>query len=256
MPDKRLNGRDVGTKGALYEASAGMLCSHSCRAVLNSLRLDANGSIDHRDSSGHLRSRGRGSEGHDKRVWRTTLGSRQVKELPLNGRSYDELITLNPGILNYTSERSGGVGVSNSSIGNMFAVSGHHPQENNFLLNGIEFTSASEINLQPGGSSGEPLGVDAIREFNVVADTSGAEYGKRPGAGGDRFCPPEKHGADEKLKLQLRAEFFNIFNSVNFNTPNAIVLTSATSGSSPTAGVITSTSTTSRQIQFGLNLIW
>jgi len=110
------------------------------------------------------------------------VGERQVKDLPLNGRSYDELVTLNPGIVNYTAERAGGVGVSNSSIGNMFAVSGHRPQENIFLLNGIEFTSASEINLQPGGASGELLGVDAIREFNVVADTYGAEYGKRPGA--------------------------------------------------------------------------
>jgi hypothetical protein len=110
------------------------------------------------------------------------VGETQVKELPLNGRSYDELVTLNPGIVNYTAERSGGVGVSNSSIGNMFAVSGHRPQENVFLLNGIEYTSASEINLQPGGASGELLGVDAIREFNVVTDTYGAEYGKRPGA--------------------------------------------------------------------------
>lgn len=110
------------------------------------------------------------------------VGERQVKDLPLNGRSYDELITLNPGIVNYTAERTGGVGVSNSAIGNMFAVSGHRPQENLFLLNGIEYTSASEINLQPGGASGELLGVDAIREFNVVTDTYGAEYGKRPGA--------------------------------------------------------------------------
>ena len=60
----------------------------------------------------------------------------------------------------------------------------------------------------------------------------------------------------EKLKLQFRAEFFNAFNHVNFNTPNPIVFTSAKSGVSPTAGVITSTTTTSRQIQFGLKLLW
>jgi len=110
------------------------------------------------------------------------VGERQVKDLPLNGRSYDELVTLNPGIVNYTTERTGSVGVSNSAIGNMFAVSGHRPQENVFLLNGIEYTSASEINLQPGGASGELLGVDAIREFNVAVDAYGAEYGKRPAA--------------------------------------------------------------------------
>ena len=107
---------------------------------------------------------------------------RQVKELPLNGRSFDELMTLNPAVVNYTSQRSGGVGTSSSDVGNMFSVSGHRPQENLFLLNGIEYTGASAINNTPGGTSGQLLGVDAVREFNVVTDTYGAEYGKRPGA--------------------------------------------------------------------------
>jgi len=110
------------------------------------------------------------------------VGERQVKDLPLNGRSYDQLLTLNPGVVNYTSQRAGGVGTSNSVVGNMFAASGRRPQENLFLLNGVEFTSASEINNTPGGVSGQLLGVDAVREFAVVKDSYGAEYGKRPGA--------------------------------------------------------------------------
>src|SRR6266852_7360168 len=110
------------------------------------------------------------------------VGERQVKDLPLNGRSYDQLLTLNPGIVNYTSQRSGSIGTSNSVLGSMFAVSGRRPQENLFLLNDVEFTGASEINNTPGGASGQLLGVDAVREFAVVKDTYGAEYGKRPGA--------------------------------------------------------------------------
>ena len=110
------------------------------------------------------------------------VGEQQVKDLPLNGRSYDQLLTLNPGVVNYTSQRAGGIGTSNSVVGNMFAASGRRPQENLYLLNGVEFTSASEINNTPGGASGQLLGVDAVREFSVVRDTYGAEYGKRPGA--------------------------------------------------------------------------
>ena len=110
------------------------------------------------------------------------VSEQQVKDLPLNGRSYDQLLTLNPGVVNYSSQRAGGTGASNSVVGNMFAVSGHRPQENLFLLNGVEYTSASEINNTPGGVSGQLLGVDAVREFSVVSDTYGAEYGKRPGA--------------------------------------------------------------------------
>ena len=110
------------------------------------------------------------------------VGERQMKDLPLNGRSYDQLLTLNPGTVNYNSQRAGGTGTSNSQLGNMFAVSGHRPQENLFLLNGVEYTGASEIGNTPGGVSGQLLGVDAVREFALVKDTYGAEYGKRPGA--------------------------------------------------------------------------
>ena len=109
------------------------------------------------------------------------VGERQVKDLPLNGRSYDLLLTLNPGIVNFTSEKTGGIGVSNSTTGNDFAVSGNRPQQNMFLLNGVEFTGAAENNMQPGGSSGQLLGVDAVREFNVLRDSYGPEYGKHPG---------------------------------------------------------------------------
>ncbi len=58
----------------------------------------------------------------------------------------------------------------------------------------------------------------------------------------------------ERLSLQFRAEIFNLLNRANFNLPNAVVFTPA--GVSPTAGVITSTSTTARQVQFGLKLLW
>ena len=110
------------------------------------------------------------------------VGEQQIKNLPLNGRSYDLLLTLNPGVVNFTWEKTGGVGVSNSTVGNNFAVAGNRPQQNMFLLNGVEFTGAAENNMQPGGASQELLGVDAVREFNVLVDSYSAEYGKRPGA--------------------------------------------------------------------------
>jgi hypothetical protein len=110
------------------------------------------------------------------------VGEEQVKDLPLNGRSYDELMTLNPSVVQFTSEKTGGIGVSNSTAANMFSVAGNRPQQNMFLLNGIEYTGAAENNMQPGGVSGQMLGVDAVREFNMLSDTYGAEYGKHPGA--------------------------------------------------------------------------
>ena len=109
------------------------------------------------------------------------VGEEEVKDLPLNGRSFDLLLPLNPGVVNFTWEKTGGTGISNSTTANNFAVSGNRPQQNLFLLNGVEFTGAAENNMQPGGPSGQLLGVDAVREFNVLRDTYAAEYGKHPG---------------------------------------------------------------------------
>src|SRR5260370_26084050 len=58
----------------------------------------------------------------------------------------------------------------------------------------------------------------------------------------------------EKASLQFRAEVFNALNRANFGTPNAIVFANGAISSS--AGLITATATTSRQIQFGLKLIF
>ncbi len=146
------------------------------------------------------------------------VDERQVKELPLNGRSFDQLIELNPASVSYTTQRSGGVGTSNSSVGNMYSVSGRRPQDNLFLLNGIEYTGASLINVTPGGTSGQLLGVDAVREFNVVSDTYGANYGKRTGAqvsiitasGGNRL-----HGSVYEFLRNSALDARNYFDQAN-----------------------------------------
>ena len=66
----------------------------------------------------------------------------------------------------------------------------------------------------------------------------------------------KKSPLSEKVSLQLRGEFFNLLNRANFNTPNPVVFASGSIAPLQTAGVITSTSTTARQIQFGLKLTW
>ena len=107
------------------------------------------------------------------------VGEQQIKDLPLNGRSFDNLITLNPGAVNYSAMKSAGTSTSN---GNTFSVDGRRTYENLILLNGIEYTGSSQLAISAGGVSGELLGIDAIREFNALTNTYGAEYGKRAGA--------------------------------------------------------------------------
>jgi hypothetical protein len=107
------------------------------------------------------------------------VGEREVKDLPLNGRSFDNLIALNPGAINFSAMKSAN---TSTSDGNTFTVAGRRPGDNLFLLNGIEYTGSSQLAVTPGGVSGELLGIDAVREFNVLTDTYPVEYGKRAGA--------------------------------------------------------------------------
>jgi Carboxypeptidase regulatory-like domain/TonB-dependent Receptor Plug Domain len=63
----------------------------------------------------------------------------------------------------------------------------------------------------------------------------------------------------DSFNVQFRAEAFNLFNRANFQVPGLVTGTDifdSTGASNPAAGQLTSTTTTSRQIQFGLKLIW
>ena len=60
----------------------------------------------------------------------------------------------------------------------------------------------------------------------------------------------------EDIKLQFRSEFYNLFNRVNFGLPEWQIFTNTTGTPNPAAGRISNTSTSSRQIQFALKLIF
>jgi hypothetical protein len=65
---------------------------------------------------------------------------------------------------------------------------------------------------------------------------------------------------NEHMSAQFRAEIFNLLNHANFNTPSLIVAVLQPGSTAPTSsgvgGLITGTSTSSRQVQFGLKLLW
>jgi len=103
----------------------------------------------------------------------------QVKDLPLNGRSFDNLITLNPGTANTTSNRS--ATSTGGGQGNNFSISGNREDLQSVPAERHRVHRRVYGGCDPRGVSGQLLGVDAVREFNVLQNTYGAEYGKRPG---------------------------------------------------------------------------
>src|SRR5262245_7050159 len=105
------------------------------------------------------------------------ITEQQVKELPLNGRSFDNLILLNVGVSNATSNTLDG------GAWNMFSVAGKRPETNRYSINGIDWVGGSATGqfITPNGASRQLLGVEAVRAFNVLSETYSAEYGKRAG---------------------------------------------------------------------------
>ncbi len=111
-----------------------------------------------------------------------TVDSKTVRELPLNGRDWTSLATLEPGVLSIPNQATASFSANkgNRGFGNQLSSSGHRANENNYRVNGISINDYS--NAAPGGATGVNLGVDAIQEFSVLTTGYTAEYGRTSGA--------------------------------------------------------------------------
>ncbi len=112
----------------------------------------------------------------------STVDSRTVRELPLNGRDWTTLATLEPGVASIPNQATSSFNANkgNRGFGNQLTDSGHRPNENSYRLNGISINDYT--NASPGGATGLNLGVDAIQEFSVITTGYTAEYGRTSGA--------------------------------------------------------------------------
>src|SRR6266436_3889212 len=111
-----------------------------------------------------------------------TLDSTTVRELPLNGRDWTSLATLEPGVSSIPNQVGTGFSANkgNRGFGNQLSNGGHRANENTYRVNGISINDYS--NGSPGGASGLNLGVDGIQEFSVLTSNYTAEYGRTSGA--------------------------------------------------------------------------
>ena len=109
------------------------------------------------------------------------VDAQTVRELPLNGRDWTQLATLQPGVAAVRTEKAVAVGADrgNRGYGVQITIAGGRPQQNNYRLDGISINDYS--NGAPGSVVGLNLGVDAIQEFSVVTSNYSAEYGRTSG---------------------------------------------------------------------------
>lgn len=121
----------------------------------------------------------------------TVVDRRFVGNIPLNGRSFQDLISMTPGIVTQSPQAAGeGMGSQGD-----FGVNGQKPGANQFFVDGV----SANINL--GVTDGQPpltdtgsaagltalgttqtlVSIDALQEFRVLSSTYSAEYGRTPG---------------------------------------------------------------------------
>ncbi len=104
------------------------------------------------------------------------LTAQQVHDLPLNGRNFTQLALLQPGV---TMNQKGRPHLQALGRGPQMIISGARPTGTIYLLDG------TIINNKNGsgsfGLTGNTLGTDAIREFQVHVNSFSAEYSRATG---------------------------------------------------------------------------
>ena len=115
----------------------------------------------------------------------TVVDQQFVHNMPLNGRSFQSLIALVPGVV-FTSQNLGQ---------GQFSVNGQRSDANYFMVDGVSANFGVVISgglgqsiagalpafTAPGGTNGL-VSVDAMQEFRVQTSSYAAEYGRTPGA--------------------------------------------------------------------------
>lgn len=116
----------------------------------------------------------------------STVVDRQFAEnLPMNGRSFQTLIQLTPGVV-LTS--------SNNSDSGQFSVNGQRASSNYWMVDGVSANIGTSSGSNPGNGMGGGLGgfsavggtnslvsVDVLQEFRIQTSTYAPEFGRTPG---------------------------------------------------------------------------
>ena len=143
----------------------------------------------------------------------TVVDQAYVKNMPLNGRSFQDLILLTPGAVTQTPQPSSSSSVLGATTGlgqsGEFSVNGQRPEANYYTVDGVSANigaAAGQNMIQGAGPSGSVpaatalgttqalVSVDALQEFRVQSSTYSAEYGRNPGG---QFTFETKSGTNQ-----------------------------------------------------------
>lgn len=139
----------------------------------------------------------------------TVVDRKFVESMPLNGRSFQDLIQMTPGVVTQSPQTSAAVGYQGD-----FSVNGSRTESNYYTVDGVSAAGAGEAIGGPQaatsgsiaassalGTSQSLLSVDALQEFRVTGSSYSAQYGRSPGG---QFSFSTRAGTN-----QLHGSFFD-----------------------------------------------
>ena len=136
------------------------------------------------------------------------MDERSIRELPLNERSFDHLALLEVAVARFDDTLNSGV----RGRGQAISVAGSRAIQNSYLIDGMD---ANDYNAGPIGSIlGVNMGVEAIREFQILTSTIPAEFGKSPGGvinAATRSGGNELHGSVYEYLRNAKLDAKNFF---------------------------------------------
>lgn len=120
----------------------------------------------------------------------TVIDRKFVENMPLNGRSFQDLVSMTPGVVTQSSQAGGTIGSQGD-----FSVNGQRTESNYYTLDGVSANVGAGYptgSAQPSnggsiaattalGTTQSLISVDALQEFRVSSSTYSAEYGRSPG---------------------------------------------------------------------------
>jgi hypothetical protein len=103
------------------------------------------------------------------------IGEKEMTNLPLNGRSYTDLLALQPGVVPIPVGQYGSLSPSNDLNNGLLSIGGARDVNSGFMVNG-----ANTVEGFGNGTTVVP-NLDSIAEFRIITSNAGAEYGNYAG---------------------------------------------------------------------------
>jgi outer membrane receptor protein involved in Fe transport len=185
----------------------GYLAENQVMRVGQNIRVDATLSVGSQTTEVTVEGSAAGTIETQSSELSTTITSKQISQLELNGRSFVQLIELSPGVSNQTGQSEGVTGPGGSVS---YSVNGGRTEYNNWEIDGgdiMDAGSMSNLNVFPN--------VDALDQVQVFTSSYDAQYGRSGSGAIEAVTKSGTNSFHGEAFEYLRNQFFNAKNYFN-----------------------------------------